>query len=120
LILVFSAFAVSCKKDDVASLEGKWNVSAITYREYFDYKLTYEDYQVLTGEWIEFRSDGRVERFDPGIGKRESEYTVTGNQVTFLGMTYQIIGLEEDTVILLDHHVHGAGEYHDTYLHLTR
>ena len=119
LVLTLSVLFLGCKKDPIPTLEGKWDLDRTTYKEYFNGQLTFSEETDKTGESLEFRSDGQMELIDQN-GKRTGPYTIEGNTVTFLSLPYEIIDLTENSVTLLDHHVHGPGEYYDTYLHLRR
>jgi hypothetical protein len=117
-VLLLSVLFFGCKKDPIYTLEGKWNLVKVSYKEFQNGTHLSNEWDV-TGETIEFRPDGQVEVIDQS-GSRIAPYTISGETVSYLSMTYQILDLEENSVTLLDHHVHATEEYHDTYLHLKR
>ena len=118
-ILLSFVLLAGCKKDPVPTIEGKWDLDKVVEEEYYDGKLVFAGEQDKTGESIEFRSDGQVVVIDQS-GTRTAPYTISADTISFLSISYLVQNLEENSVILLDHHVHGVGEYHDTWLHLKR
>lgn len=110
----------ACKKDEDPTIRGKWDVDSITIKEYFNNQL--DDSYSLPGDGIsmDFQSNGNLV-IDDGSGSTTTvNYTVSGNNLTIDGESYEIRNLTDSKATLYYKETYGPGEYDETFIYLER
>lgn len=114
-LLLLAATVVSCKKDKDKdpTLEGKWNVTSITFTEYTNGSATSSGSYPGDGRTIDFQPNGSVVTHYNGNTETFTYTMMPGNKVAFDGDVYDIRELQENSVTLFLRDNWGLPTYYD-------
>ncbi|MBD0331110.1 MAG: hypothetical protein ICV66_00485 [Chitinophagaceae bacterium] len=122
LILFFVAGVIfsACKKEETASLVGKWSLDSLVQKTYVNNQLDGSYTENGDGITFDFQTTGNLVISYIGSSSDTVSYSIRGSNVEFNGGIYEIHGLTSTNVTLYNKEDSGGGTYNEAFFYLER